>query len=73
MIYGCTLVSTDERSVAAQAAVLTAADAGKVFREMASGANTDRAWPRRALEQLGTGDVLLVTRLDRLSRFTKPL
>jgi DNA invertase Pin-like site-specific DNA recombinase len=54
-------------------ATLTAAGAGKVFREVASGAKTDRAQLRRALEQLDAGDVLLVTRLDRLARSTRDL
>ena len=44
--------------------------AGKVFREVASGAKTDRAQLRRAIDQL---DVLLVTRLDRLARSTHDL
>jgi DNA invertase Pin-like site-specific DNA recombinase len=43
MIYGYARVSTDGQSVAAQVAALKAAGAGKVFREVASGAKTDRA------------------------------
>ena len=43
MIYGYARVSTDGQSVAAQVAGLRAAGAGKVFREVASGAKTDRA------------------------------
>ena len=73
MIYGYARVSTDGQSVAAQVATLTAAGAGKVFREVASGAKTDRAQFRRVLEQLDGGDVLLVTRLDRLARSTRDL
>ena len=42
MIYGYARVSTDGQSVAAQVAALNAAGAGKVFREVASGAKTDR-------------------------------
>ena len=38
----------------------------EVFRETASGAKTDRSQLRRALDQLDAGDVLMVTRLDRL-------
>ena len=38
-----------------------------MFRVVASGATTDRAQLRRALAQLATGDVLMVTRLDRLA------
>jgi DNA invertase Pin-like site-specific DNA recombinase len=73
MIYGYARVSTDGQSVDSQVAALTAAGAGKVFREVASGAKTDRAQLCRALDLLDTGDVLLVTRLDRLARSTRDL
>jgi DNA invertase Pin-like site-specific DNA recombinase len=73
MIYGYARVSTDGQSVAAQVAALTAAGAAKVFREVASGAQTDRAQLRRALGALDAGDVLMVTRLDRLARSTRDL
>ena len=73
MIYGYARVSTDGQSVDAQLAALTAAGAGKVFREVASGAKTDRAQLRRLLDQLDAGDVLTVTRLDRLARSTRDL
>jgi DNA invertase Pin-like site-specific DNA recombinase len=46
MKYGYARVSTDGQSVAAQVAALNAAGAEKVFREVASGAKTDRT--RRA-------------------------
>ena len=42
MIYGYARVSTDGQSVEAQVAALQAAGAAKVFREVASGAKTDR-------------------------------
>src|SRR5208282_3803163 len=73
MIYGYARVSTDGQKVAAQVAALRAAGAGKVFREVASGAKTDRAQLRKAIATLGAGDVLLVTRLDRLARSTRDL
>ena len=73
MIYGYARVSTDGQSVAAQVAAMQAAGAGKVFREVASGAQADRAQLRRAIEALGPGDVLMVTRLDRLARSTRDL
>jgi DNA invertase Pin-like site-specific DNA recombinase len=44
-----------------------------VVREVASGAKTDRVRPRRLLDQLEPGDLLLVTRLDRLARSTRDL
>ena len=73
MIYGYARVSTDGQSVAAQVSALTAAGAEKVFRETASGAKANRAQLARALAQLERGDVLLVTRLDRLARSTRDL
>jgi hypothetical protein len=42
-------------------------------RETASGAKSDRAGLRRVLDNLDAGDVLLVTRLDRLARSTRDL
>ncbi|MGH6935730.1 MAG: recombinase family protein [Methylocella sp.] len=38
-----------------------------------SSGNSDRAALRRALDQLDKGDVLMVTRLDRLARSTRDL
>ena len=73
MKYGYARVSTDGQSVAAQVAGLRAAGAGKVFREVASGARTDRAQLRKAIAALQAGDVLMVTRLDRLARSTRDL
>jgi DNA invertase Pin-like site-specific DNA recombinase len=66
-------VSTDGQSVDAQMKQLRAAGAEKIFKETASGAKTDRAQLRRALDQIGKGDVLTVTRLDRLARSTRDL
>jgi hypothetical protein len=65
--------ATDGQSVAAQVVALRRHGAGKVFREVASGAKTDRMRLRRLLDQLDAGDVLMVTRLDRLARSTRDL
>jgi DNA invertase Pin-like site-specific DNA recombinase len=73
MNYGYARVSTDGQSVDAQARQLRAAGCKTVFREVASGAKTDRAQLRRLLAQLEAGDVLMVTRLDRLARSTRDL
>jgi len=73
MIYGYARVSTDGQSLDAQVKQLRAAGAEKVLRETASGARADRAQLARALAQLGKGDVLIVTRLDRLARSTRDL
>src|ERR1700731_1094134 len=68
MIYGYARISTDGQSVTAQVAALRKHGAGKVFREVAQGDETDRAQLGRLLDKLASGDVLMVTRLDRLGR-----
>ena len=73
MKYGYARVSTDGQSVTAQVAQLRAAGCGKVFQEIASGAKSDRRALRRAVDQLTAGDMLIVTRLDRLARSTRDL
>src|SRR6266436_6626619 len=73
MIYGYGRVSTDGQSVDAQVKQLRTAGAEKVYRETASGAKAGRSQRRRALNQLSAGDVLMVTRLDRLARSTRDL
>ena len=73
MIYGYARVSTDGQNVDAQVRQLTKAGCGKVFQEVASGAKTDRAQLRRLLDALAPGDVVTVTRLDRLARSTRDL
>ncbi len=73
MIYGYARVSTDGQSLDAQVKQLRAAGAEKIAKETASGAKTDRAQLARVIGQLGKGDVLTVTRLDRLARSTRDL
>jgi hypothetical protein len=58
MKYGYAWVSTDDQSVDAQVRQLTKGGCKMVFREVASGAKTDRAQLRRLLGQLEAGDVL---------------
>jgi DNA invertase Pin-like site-specific DNA recombinase len=73
MIVGYARVSTDGQTLDAQHATLRAAGAEKVFAEKVSGAKADRRQLQRAIEALGAGDVLLVSRLDRLARSTRDL
>jgi DNA invertase Pin-like site-specific DNA recombinase len=73
MKYGYARVSTDGQSLDAQVKQLRTTGAEKVFRETASGARSDRAQLRRVIGQLEKGDVLMVTRLDRLARSTRDL
>ena len=72
-IYGYARVSTKDQTLASQDAQLTAAGCAKVFSEKVSGAKTDRAALAKLLRQLKAGDVLIVTRLDRLARSTRDL
>jgi DNA invertase Pin-like site-specific DNA recombinase len=72
-IFGYARVSTDGQTLDAQVAALKAAGAARVFHEKASGAKTARRELARALNSLGKGDVLTVTRLDRLARSTRDL
>ena len=73
MIYGYARVSTDGQSVESQVEQLQAAGAVMVYRETASGYRPDRIQLRRVVARLEAGDVLLVTRLDRLARSTRDL
>jgi DNA invertase Pin-like site-specific DNA recombinase len=73
MIYGYARVSTDGQTLDTQREALTQAGAGRVFAEKISGARSDRAQLQRALTALEPGDVLLVTKLDRLARSTRDL
>jgi hypothetical protein len=71
--YGYARVSTNGQDLAAQEAELKAAGASKVFKEKVSGAKADRAELAKVIRRLEPGDVLLVTRLDRLARSTRDL
>lgn len=73
MIYGYARVSTDGQSVTAQVAELRAAGCDEVFSETASGAKADRRQLQRVVGALAEGDVLVITRLDRLARSTRDL
>jgi DNA invertase Pin-like site-specific DNA recombinase len=72
-IVGYCRVSTDGQTLDAQIAELKAAGATRMFAEKQSGARSDRPHLRKALDALGEGDVLIVTRLDRLARSTRDL
>ena len=72
-IIGYARVSTDGQSVHDQIVQLKAADATRVLSEKLSGARFDRPQLRKAIAALGRGDVLIITRLDRLARSTRDL
>src|SRR5262249_62342254 len=66
--YGYARVSTNGQDLTSQEHELLAAGCAKVFKEKVSGAKTDRAELAKAISKLQPGDVLVVTRLDRLAR-----
>jgi DNA invertase Pin-like site-specific DNA recombinase len=72
-VYGYARVSTDGQSFDGQITHLKAAGCTKIFREKISGARTDRAQLGRLLKIVEKGDVVIVTRLDRLARSTRDL
>ncbi|MGO8921350.1 MAG: recombinase family protein [Xanthobacteraceae bacterium] len=73
MFVGYARVSTDGQSLEAQHAALKAAGATQIYSEKISGAVADRKALARAIASLANGDILLVTKLDRLARSTRDL
>jgi DNA invertase Pin-like site-specific DNA recombinase len=71
--FGYARVSTDGQTFGVQDAQLRAAGAAKTYSEKASGTQSDRPVLARLLKRLEPGDVLMVTRLDRLARSTRDL
>src|SRR5436189_1068545 len=68
MQIGYARVSTDDQDTAVQVAALKTAGCERIYREKASGGRWDRPELHRLLDQLRKGDVLVVWKLDRLSR-----
>ncbi len=68
MLIGYARVSTNEQDTAAQVAALKAAGCERIYHEKASGGRWDRPELHQLLGQLRKGDVLVVWKLDRLSR-----
>ena len=68
MLIGYARVSTDDQDTAVQVKTLKAAGCERIYREKASGGRWDRPELHRLLDQLRKGDVLVVWKLDRLSR-----
>jgi DNA invertase Pin-like site-specific DNA recombinase len=72
-MFGYARVSTRDQDFAGQVAELTAAGCAKVYREKASGAKSNRTELAKVIAKLEKGDVLVVSRLDRLARSTRDL
>ena len=71
MLIGYARVSTQDQDTAVQIAALNKAGCERIFQEKASGGRWDRPELHRLLGQLRKGDVLVVWKLDRLSRSLK--
>src|SRR5438067_10059942 len=68
MLIGYARVSTNDQETATQVAALKATGCERIYREKASGGRWDRPELQRLLDQLRGNDVLVVWKLDRLSR-----
>jgi DNA invertase Pin-like site-specific DNA recombinase len=71
MLIGYARVSTKDQDTKAQIAALESAGCELIFQEKASGGRWDRPELHRLLEQLRKNDVVVVWKLDRLSRSLK--
>ena len=72
MLLGYARVSkSDEQNNTLQAKALRAAGCRKLFEEATSGGRWDRPELHRILDQLRNGDIVVVWKLDRLSRSLK--
>lgn len=69
-IIGYARVSTYGQTLDVQLEQLKAAGCAKTYREQASGAKAERRELQRMLKGLAPGDVVTVTRIDRLARST---
>lgn len=73
MMIGYARVSTQGQDLDQQRAALGAAGCVRIFEEKASGAKRDRPELARMLDYLQPGNVVTITRLDRLARSTADL
>jgi hypothetical protein len=73
-VYGYARVSTKDQNLDAQLEALKAAGCSRLFQEKISGKTREgRPALEKALNTLGEGDVLVVSRLDRLARSSRDL
>lgn len=73
MIIGYARVSTDDQSLDSQTDALSTAGAAKVFADKISGSKRARPELDKMLEQLRDGDIVTVTKYDRLARSLRDL
>ena len=73
LMVGYARVSTDDQDLTNQRAELHAAGCSRIFAEKITGTHSKREELARMLDHLRPGDVVTVTRLDRLARNTRDL
>ena len=73
MKFGYARVSTQDQDTQTQVSALKSEGCESVFKETASGGRWDRPELHRLLGQLRVDDVVVVWKLDRLSRSLKDL
>ena len=73
MIIGYARVSTDDQNLDGQIDALKAAGAEKIFADKITGMARSRPEMDRMLDQLRHGDVITVTKYDRLARSLRDL
>ena len=71
LLLGYARVSTDDQDLTHQRAELHAAGCTRIYAEKITGTRRDRPELDRMLDHLRAGDVVTVTRLDRLARATE--
>lgn len=73
MLLGYARVSTEDQHLTLQRTALMGAGCERLYEEKLSGAQRSRPQLDRLLDQLRAGDVVVVSRLDRLARSTRDL
>lgn len=73
MLIGYARVSTDDQNLDAQLDALNGAGARRIFADRISGSKRQRPELDRMLDQLRDGDVVMVTKYDRLARSLRDL
>src|SRR5262249_33077236 len=72
-VIGYARVSTADQDLTGQLEALRVAGATTIYREKISGARADRPQLAKLMAALKRGDIVVVTKLDRLGRSTREL